>query len=566
MIFSSMKAMFMRQQAGRSYHFHPASLLLFILAAVFVGAIPHQPKNEHDRENAYGDVLMMGTTTDVGPMNPLLAMSGISSMLVDLIFDSLIIIDRNGRVNPHLASSWETDDHDTQWTFHLSPGVTFHDGVPLTAEDVKFTLDLVKSRSDLKRFAYLPQRIKEVKVIDAHTIVLSLTAPSPLLLSISALEDLGILPKHIFQQEDLLKTKWNFSPVGSGPFRFLSLSKEEIRLEAYDGYFPGRSYLDGVIVKLCENKRIVWAKLMNGEIDYHWSLLPTSFEIIQKVPEFSTYAYVNVYYYLLGFNHKNPLFRDPKVRQALNYAVNREQISQKLFMGRAPLCAGTIFPESWAYDSQITPLPHDPGRALDLLKEAGWGERNQDHLLQKEGKAFTFKVYIPAGFDLLEEMALLIREDLLRLGILMDIEKVPVTVLMNKYIYARQFEAFLVHIRAGAEPHERFISWHSSQIKDGSNFPGYENKEVDLLLEAGEQIRDQQKRKQIYTQYQKVMQEDPPGIFLLWSVSFTALHQRFKGAEAGHSMTRSIKSWWVPREEQRYDWKKLQSSLSPDGQ
>ena len=195
----------------------------------------------------FGDTLIIGHIGKASTLNPVLEYSGVSANVKDIIFDGLIRIGKKGEALPCLAVRWEKNEEGREWDFHLRKGVRFHDGQPFTADDVAFTFNLDIDPNIRSPYSQILSQIKKVRVKDLYTVTIRLTEPSTSFIYDLAL---GILPKHLLEGEDLRRTQFNYKPIGTGPFRLISLSPDKIELGANQDYFLGRPYLDGVVVKL----------------------------------------------------------------------------------------------------------------------------------------------------------------------------------------------------------------------------------------------------------------------------------------------------------------------------
>jgi peptide/nickel transport system substrate-binding protein len=497
----------------------------------------------------YGDTLIIGGFQKPTIINPILTSGSGSASLIDILFDGLIRIDENGEIKPNLAESWKISENGLEWIFYLRKEVKFHDEVKLTAEDVKFTFDKFRKYKERNVYSRIFKLIDRVEIIGQYAIKIYLLKSS---LSFLSGLNVGIIPKHLLEKENLETSKFNYNPIGTGPFKLKSLSEKEIILDANKEYFRGRPYLDGIIVKIYENQKIAWAKLISGELDLIFLFTPGKFDITNKVSSIKFYTHLHRYYHFIGFNHENELFKDKRVRQALNYAVNKEEIINKVLKGRGRICSGTVYPLSWAYNPKIKPYPYDPEKAINLLKEAGWEDTDSDYILDKRGKKFKFSLYLNEGDDMLMQCALLLQQFLLDIGVKMAVEVIPVFDFIAN-LNNKNFKSGLIYMVSTYDPDNNYIFWHSSQIQEGKNVFSYKNQKVDRLLEEGRITLNQEKRKEIYYQLQKEMFEDPPGIFLFWREALTGINGRFRGIKIDPGgLLRNVHEWWVPKEEQKY--------------
>lgn len=521
----------------------------FFVLVLLLSALSLSCDSLHSSEDIKsGDTLVIPEYQKPGYISPLLTSSTLSARLSEIVFDGLVQLDEHFEVKPHLAQSWSRSDDGRSWTFQLKPGVKFHDGVELTAEDVAFTFQkIVESQVPLP-FSSIFKEIESITVKDRHGLEIILKKP---LASFLHVLDTGIVPKHLLEGKDLITGNFNRHPIGTGPFKLAYWSEKEFLLSANEEYFLGKPSIDRIRVIVFPNREAAWAKLMAGEADFFFFITPEHYQIMNQVPTFSVYSVPRPYYYLVVFNLKNEILNDRRIRQALNYAVNKQEIIQKVLKGQGQVAAGTIYPGSWAFNPDLRPYPYDPKKALSLLKEAGWEDHDGDHVLDKNGRPFEFTVHVNAGDDVKQKALLLIQQNLMDIGIRMKIKVFDASDL--KFLFNKQFQAHFPEIVARGDPDLSYRHWHSSQIEQGYNVSSYRNREVDRLLEAGRTEFDPEKRKAIYFQYQDELLKDPPGIFLFWTNYLVGVHERFKNVQISPvSPFANIREWYVPKAQQKY--------------
>jgi peptide/nickel transport system substrate-binding protein len=299
-----------------------------------------------DSSKPHGDNLLIGSFVEPTIINPILTHSSISAMLKGIIFDGLIKLNEKMEPVPHLALSWENSPDGLTWIFHLRRDITFHDGAELTAEDVKFTFDKIRHPSTNSPYNSIFKDFEAVKVEDKFTLEIILHTPLP---SLPFYLDVGILPKHLLMGKDIKKSQFNYHPIGTGPFKLQHWSKDEITLRANKNYFRSQAYLDWVKVKFFKKQSIAWAELMKGNVDFVFPPYSKNYNIIEKITDFKIYSYLSSYYYILAFNENSRFFNRKEVRQALNYAIDKERIVTRVLRGKGQVSSGTIYPKSWAY-------------------------------------------------------------------------------------------------------------------------------------------------------------------------------------------------------------------------
>lgn len=516
-------------------------VMLLLFALLFFSADISCAPSRQASDSTPGDTLVILEQQKLAPIHPILTATTLSADLTDIIFDGLIKLDDGFEPKPHLAESWERSTDGLTWTFHLRKGVRFHDGSKLTAEDVAFTFQKVRDLPVGSFFNPIFQEVESIKVIGSHTLQIVLKRP---LASFLPMLEVGILPKH--ESVDPY-------PVGTGPYKLKSWSEMGVLLEANEDYFLGRPNIDQIRVVVDPNPKTFWAKAARGRADLFLDSLSARDGTLRQLPGFDTHSVANPYYYILSFNMNDKLFRDPLVRQALNYAVNKEEIIAKVLKGQGQVAAGTIHPSSWAYNPKIRPYPYDPPKALALLRQAGWEVHHDGgHFLDKEGEPFEFRVHLNSGDDLKQKTLLLIQQYLLDIGIKMRIALFDAANI--DFLFKKQFQAHFPETVARGDPDFSYNFWHSSQIERGFNVSSYRNEQVDRFLEEGRTEFDREKRKTDYFKYQEEIYKDPPGIFLFWANYIVGVNGRFKGVKissAGGPFA-NILEWYVPKAEQRY--------------
>lgn len=526
-------------------------MILFFVGSLLATIGVSCSVKQSSEDKSTGDILIIPEHQKLAVINPLITSTTLSSRLSDVIFDGLIQLNERFEVKPRLAQSWEKSEDGRIWTFHLVQGVKFHDGVELTAEDVAFTLEKIRDPQTGSPFISFFRDIESIRVEDRHTLQIVLEKPLPSFLEALDTSISGILPKHLLEKEEISTTTFNQHPIGTGPFKLTSWSETETLLKANEDYFLGRPYLDQIRVIVYPNREAAWSKLMAGEADFSYSLSPDNFNVLKQVPSFKFHSVPLSFYYIIAFNLKEAVFRDQRVRQALNFAVNKEEILRNILRGQGQVAAGTIYPGSWAFNPKIKPYPYNPKQALVLFKEAGWTDHDGDHFLDKDGKPFEFTVHVNKGDDLKHKALVVVQQQLLDIGVIIKVKLFGADDL--GFLFERNFQAHFPEIMARGDPDFNYKYWHSSQIKEGFNVSSYQNAKVDRFLEEGRTEFDQERRKAIYLEFQKEILQDPPGIFLFWTNYLVGVHERFKGVKISPvGPFANIREWYVPKAEQKY--------------
>lgn len=523
-------------------------LILLVINLVFVGSRPPMKVNQ----------LVESSIGDASYLNPILAQDSASSEINGFVFNGLIKYDRNlQNFVGELAESWKIKEGtEPEITFFLRKGVLWHDGKEFTAEDVKFTYDKImdEKTNTVRRSDY--ELVKKAEVLTPYIFKVTYRQPfSPGLRT----WDMGIIPKHLLEKQDINTTSFNRKPVGTGPFRFVEwVSDEKIVVEANPKYFQGRPHLDRIIYRIIPETSLSEMELLTRGIDYY-GVYPFEFQRTKQVPFLNVYSQPSLGYTYIGYNLKNPLFQDKRVRQALTYAINREEIVQYVLYGLGTVANGPFPPQLWYSNPHVKPLPYDPAKARQLLAEAGWKDMNGDGILEKDGKPFSFKLITNSGNDTRRDVGVLAQRAFKELGIDVKFEVYEWSVFLKNFINAKAFDACILGWSLSPDPDDYQI-WHSSQIEKGFNFISYRNPEVDRLWEEGRREYDIEKRKAIYWRINELMAEDQPYTFLYVPLGIAALQKKFVLVEKdsnGKETFRPIKmekagltydliKWYVP--------------------
>ena len=431
--------------------------------------------------------LVESSIGDASYLNPILAQDSASSEINGFVFNGLIKYDRNlqGFVGD-LAESWKVKEGpEPEITFFLRKGVLWHDGKEFTAEDVKFTYDKImdEKTNTVRRSEY--ELVKKAEVLDPYTFKVTYRQPfSPGL----STWGMGILPKHLLENQDINTTLFNRRPIGTGPFRFVEwITDERITVEANPKYFEGKPYLERIIYRIIPETSLTEMELLTGGID-SYSVWPFQFQRMKEVPFLNVYSQPSLGYTYIGYNLKNPLFQDKRVRQALTYAINREEIVQYVLYGLGVVANGPFPPQFWYSNPNVKPLPYDPGKARQLLAEVGW-KANRDGILEKDGKPFRFKLITNSGNETRRDVGVLVQRALKEIGIDVTFEFYEWSVFLKNFINVKAFDACILGWSLSPDP-DAYQIWHSSQIEKGFNFVSYRNPEVDRLWEDGRREYD----------------------------------------------------------------------------
>lgn len=508
---------------------------------------------------AFGDTLVEASIGDISGLIPNITSDSSSQEIGGLIYSNLVRTDRNLRLEGELAEGWDISPDLLTITFHVRKGVRWHDGVELTAADVDFTYRYMIDPKTPTAYAESFRQVRHAAVVDPYTYRVTYEKPySPALLSWG----IWILPRHILEAPwkagvDLRTTPQNRHPIGSGPYLFQEWKTgEKVVLEANPDYFEGRPYIKRVVYRIIPDQSTIFLELKAKNIDMA-GLTPIQYRRQTDYPafrrSFNRYRYLANGYAYLGFNLLDPRFQDKRVRQAMAYAINKQEIIQGVLLGLGQAAQGPYKPGTWWYKPDVKTYPFDPDRAKTLLAELGWTRMNGDGVLVKDGKPFSFTIMTNQGNSVRQQTAEIIQRRLKAVGIDVKIQVVDWAAFINTFIRKRQFEAIILGWGLGLDP-DQYDIWASTQTgPDQLNHISYKNPKVDELLEAGRRTFDEAKRKEIYWEFQDIMAEEQPLVFLYVPDNLPVVSSRVRGIEpAPAGISYNFIKWYVPANLQRY--------------
>jgi peptide/nickel transport system substrate-binding protein len=531
----------------------PVILFFLVVTACGPQAPGRAPAGSATATPAYGDIMVEGSIGDASNLIPLLASDSTSHGIAGLVFNGLIKYDKDMNVVGDLAESWEISGDGLVITFHLRKGVRWHDGRPFTAADVLYTYQVTVDPKTPTAYAGDFLKVKKVEVLDDYTFRATYDKPfAPGLMSWSV----GILPKHLLAGHEITTSPLGRHPIGTGPYKFKEwVTGQKIVLLSNPDYFEGRPYINGYILRIIPDTATMFLELRANGID-QMGLTPLQFtrqtENNLFRENFNKYRYLSFAYTYMGYNLKNPLFTDKRVRQAIAHAVNREEIIDGVLLGLGKPATGPYKPGTWAYNPDVRRYPYDPAKAKALLAEAGWRDANGDGILENNGRAFEFEIITNQGNEIRAKCAEIIQRRLAEVGIRVKIRVVEWAAFLNDFINKRKFDATILAWTIPMEP-DLYDVWHSSKTgPEELNFISYKNAEVDALIVKARETFDQPLRKRCYDRIQEILAEEQPYLFLYVPDALPMIHARFRGVEVaplgiGHNFIK----WYVPKAEQK---------------
>lgn len=499
-----------------------------------------------------GGTIVIGAIGDATSMIPMLTSDSASHEMSGYCYNGLVKYDENLNLIGDLAESWQVSEDGLTVTFRLRQGVKFHDGAPYTAKDALFNWRFMTDPNTPTPYSGDYLKVKRAEALDDHTFRVTYAEPfAPGLASWT----LAQMPAHLLEGQDPRTSPLNRRPVGTGPFTLRDWQTgAKVELKVFPDYWEGRAYLDGVVYRVIPDMATLFLELRSGGVD--WMGLTalqyrrqTETEFFQK--NFKKYRYLASAYTYIGWNLNDPRFADPRVRRALSYAIDKEEIIEGVLLGLGQVATGPYKPGTAWYDPDVRRYPYDPQRALKLFAQAGW-ERGPDGVLRKDGKAFEFVLLTNQGNAYRKNAGVIIQRRLMELGIRMELRIIEWAAFIREFINKGRFDAVLLAWTIPQDP-DLYDIFSSHNIGPGKlNFNAYRNPELDQLLVEGRSTFDPARRKAIYAQVQRILAEDAPYTFLYVSDALPIVHARFQGiAPAPAGISYNFIRWWVPKALQR---------------
>ena len=497
-------------------------------------------------------VITMAQTGDWDTFMPMNTTNSGADNVIELMFDRLMVINTDGTFEPRLAESWETNEAQDKITYHLNENAKWQDGEPVTAEDVVYSAQVASS----SEFNYL-RRIRmqyfagtdetgcetgtdsiEVKALDDHTVEFTLKTPmDPAIIYALVNRDFFIMPKHLLgdiSDTDLVNDAFWQKPVGSGPCIFDSMeSGVSIEFKANKDYYLGAPDFDRLVFKKVQSSNLL-SGLMSGDIDVlsgnsqiplaDWEAAKNTQGIVTKsVPTFA-------YQYMAMNTSRDYLTED--VRHAISLAINRQVIVDQLLQGEARIAIGPLAEDHPYFDEKLLPIEYDPEKAKSMLEAAGWDGNRE------------LEVLVSTGNEVREKSAILIQQDLQKIGIKTKIQTLDFPTLLTN---ARNGDYDLCFIgSAGSiDPSESVPNVTAGYM---NNFAQLSDPTLGQIGESGAKEITFEARKKIYDQYQEELFKQMPMAFLYHTNDLFAYNEKLENVREGaidYNINKNVWEWKV---------------------
>ena len=497
-------------------------------------------------------VITMAQTGDWDTFMPMNTTNAGADNVIELMFDRLMVINTDGTFGPRLAESWETNEAQDKITYHLNENAKWQDGEPVTAEDVVYSAQVASS----SEYSYL-RRIRmqyfagtdetgcetstdsiEVAALDDHTVEFTLKAPmDPAIIYALVNRDFFIMPKHLLDSisdADLVNDAFWQKPIGSGPCIFDSMeSGVSIEFKANKDYYLGAPDFDRLVFKKVQSTNLL-SGLMSGDIDVlsansqiplaDWEAAKNTQGIVTKsVPTFA-------YQYMAMNTARDYLTED--VRHAISLAINRQVIVDQLLQGEARIAIGPLAEDHPYFDEKLLPIEYDPEKAKSMLEAAGWDSNRE------------LQVLVSTGNEVREKSAILIQQDLQKIGIKTKIQTLDFPTLLTN---ARNgdYDLCFIGSSGSVDPSESVPNVTAGYM---NNFAQLSDPTLGQIGESGAKEITFETRKKVYDQYQEELFKQMPMAFLYHTNDLFAYNEKLENVREGaidYNINKNVWEWKV---------------------
>ena len=471
---------------------------------------------------SFASTLHLATSANPSRLNPILATDSSSSEIAGFIFNGLLKYDKDSStIIGDLAENFYYESN-TSVIFELRKNVSWHDGEKFTAKDVLFTYETLVSPKISSPYSANFRFVKEVIIIDDYKLRVIYTKPY-----FKALETwmMGILPEHILSSVDnLMSADFNTAPIGTGPYKLHTLEhSKNIVLHANDDYFLGRPKIDKISFHVIADPMTRFLMLKSKALDigniesmqYERQLNDEFFK------NFNIYEEITHSYTYLGFNLRRDKFKNPKVREALSLAIDRDELVKILFFKHARVCTGPFLPATAAFNPDVKTPKQDLEKAKQLLLEAGYDENNP----------FEFEIATSNSSSIRPYAAQILQHQLKKAGVIVNLRVMEWQAFLNMVVFPKEFDSVLLGWALSSTP-DPYLFWHTdSDKKGGFNFVGYNNPKMDKMIDASQSMIDREELAKLWKEMFKIIVEDNPYLFLYIPNSITTVDKEIKNIE-----------------------------------
>lgn len=545
------------QRASRpSGHLRPG---FAAAAALLIGAVLIAGCDRSDDPTAAAasrrSTLVVAAQYDITGINDLVSsVSGLSDEIISQLFLDLFeeqpdFTEHPPSFEPRLATAWRFSDDRLTLTVELRPDVVWSDGTPVSADDVRWTWQAQTDPDVGWAYAASKERIRDVEVVDAHTVRFHFTTAYAT--QLADVNEGVVLPRHAWSGLPFARwpegeTWFQQHLVVNGPFRLDSWRpQEEIVLVRNPTYYEadeGLPRLDRVVFRIVPDRSSQVTQLLRGEIDFVPRLEVEDASRVEGAEGIVLHPYWHRQYTYLGWNLARPLFAEPAHRRALTLAIDRQAIVDTLHRGYARVATSPIISSVWAH-ADLEPWPYDRARAREILAAEGWAP-GEDGVLERNGRRFSFTLLINSSSRAWQDAAAMIQQHLRRAGIEVLIQAMEFNTLIGR-MEAHDYDAVIGAFGINTSLDLTAV-FHSASIDGGYNFGGYANPTVDRLIEEARGRLDPLAARPALVEIQRILHREQPMTFLWEPQRLTAMTSRLREARPNALSTwQGLRRWWL---------------------
>jgi peptide/nickel transport system substrate-binding protein len=554
-----------REEISRSPHTPMRTPLAALALAPLLAACPDASRESMDSGSTGGTVVIVSSAPGQTFL-PQLIDDVLEKQVVDQVFDRLAEIGQelntvgDAGFTPRLAERWEWAGDSLSIAFHLDPDARWHDGRPVRASDVRFTFDLYRDPAVGSPHASVVETLDSVSVQDSLTAVIWFRRRYPEQF-FDATYQMMITPEHLLKdvpRGELATSTFGQSPVGSGRFRFVrGVPRQSIEIVADTANYRGRARLDRVIWSLVADPAAATNALFTGNADFFEALRPDLITELQKHADLRVVRYPTLQYGFIGFNLRDPanrsrphpLFGDRAFRRAIAMGINREQVVRTAYDTMAIIAIGPVARKLAVADTTLAQIPYDTVRAAALLDSLGWRDTNGDGVRDRNGRPLTFGFIVPASSSFRVRMALVVQDQLRRLGIDVKVDQLDFG-LWGSRSQQGQFDATFGFFAMDPSPNSIRQTFTSAGTSGGLNYGWYRNPAFDALVDSGLTAMNPDRQRGYFRRAYQTIIDDAPAVFLYEGAGVAGGHERIQFPPF------RADGWWVTLA----DW-----SIAPGG-
>lgn len=450
-------------------------------------------------EAAGGSTLIYGSN-DYTRINPAIDEHGEINLL---IFDGLTAHDAENNVIPGLAESWDIDDENNTYTFHLKDGVKWHDGEAFTADDVKFTIEAIMNPDNESEIASNYEEVESITVEDEKTVTFKLSEKNVAFLEYMTI---GILPKHLLDGKDMQNDEYFKKPVGTGPYKLTEwVEGQSITLTANADYYRGAPHIETIVFKIVDDDNAKALQLQSGEINFA-KITPKDTKALAVKDGFTVYNMKTSDYRGIMYNFNNQFWKDnADIIPAINYGIDRQAMVDAVLLGDGIVGYGPL--QRNVYNDESTNIwDYNPEKAKEIIENAGW-TLGDDGIYEKDGQKLSFTVNCKEGDQVRADLAAVASQQLAQIGVECKSE------IKSSIDWAGQ-EAFLIGWGSPFDADDH--TWKVFGTDKGANYNAYSDAKVDEALKNARQTDDAAERAKYYSEFLKAMNENPPYTFFCY--------------------------------------------------